>query len=312
MKAMLRNALIGILTMPLAVLMQGCEHKELCYDHSHMVDLRVDFDWSLAPDATPRTMVVRLYRSDGSHYAAHEFTSTTSGRIRVEAGDYMLLCHNGELVSVQEGGNSFDEYRLSTKSHSLLAPIGRADVSAPPRPGTSPDEPVRTSPEQVWAAACPAITLQPQTEGQSVTLTPAEATCIYHVTVSDVENLTSDIDVSGAITGMSEQWSVAACRPSGCSVTLPVALERPDAHTLSATFYAFGHCHEETTSHYFSLYSSNNVYKDFDITDQVHAAEDPRHVYIELSGFVLPEPGSGMNPDISGWDQVVDTEIDMQ
>ncbi|MBQ4279644.1 MAG: DUF5119 domain-containing protein, partial [Rikenellaceae bacterium] len=62
----------------------------------------------------------------------------------------------------------------------------------------------------------------------------------------------------------------------------------------------------------FSLYSSNNVYKDFDITDQVHAAEDPRHVYIELSGFVLPEPGSGMNPDISGWDQVVDTEIDMQ
>ena len=40
----------------------SCEHKDLCYDHSHMTDLRVDFDWSAAPDAEPGTMVVHFFR----------------------------------------------------------------------------------------------------------------------------------------------------------------------------------------------------------------------------------------------------------
>ena len=47
--------------LPVAALMQGCEHKDLCYDHSHMTDLRVDFDWSAAPDAEPGTMVVHFF-----------------------------------------------------------------------------------------------------------------------------------------------------------------------------------------------------------------------------------------------------------
>ncbi len=49
--------------LPVAALMQGCEHKDLCYDHSHMTDLRVDFDWSAAPDAEPGTMVVHFFPS---------------------------------------------------------------------------------------------------------------------------------------------------------------------------------------------------------------------------------------------------------
>ncbi len=47
------------------MLAASCRHKDLCYDHTHMVDLRVDFDWSLAPSAQPSTMVLCLFPTDG-------------------------------------------------------------------------------------------------------------------------------------------------------------------------------------------------------------------------------------------------------
>lgn len=310
MRATAKTALFAA-AIATAAMMQGCAHKDLCYDHSHVVDLRVDFDWSLAPDATPRTMVVRLFRPDGSHYAVHEFTSAESGHIRVEAGDYMILCHNGEMENVLEGGDSFSDYHLATKARALLSPMGRADAQAPPRLGASTSEPVRNTPEQVWAGCCTSLSIQPRTEGQSVTLRPAEATAHYTVTIYKVENLTAAIDISGAITGMSEQWNVAAARPSGITVTHPVAFERLDEHTLRAEFHAFGHCHESETPHYFSVYTSNNVYKDFEITEQLHGAQNPREVNIEIEGLTLPPQGTGIQPGISGWDNVVDTEIDM-
>ncbi|EYB12031.1 hypothetical protein M119_4821, partial [Bacteroides fragilis str. 3783N1-6] len=34
----------------------SCEHKDLCYEHSHAVKVKVVFDWSKAPGVTPETM----------------------------------------------------------------------------------------------------------------------------------------------------------------------------------------------------------------------------------------------------------------
>ena len=52
----------------LAFLTQSCDHKDLCYRNEHHTELEIKFDWSNAPDAQPRTMVVQLFRMDGSHY----------------------------------------------------------------------------------------------------------------------------------------------------------------------------------------------------------------------------------------------------
>ncbi len=43
----------------------------------------------------------------------------------------------------------------------------------------------------------------------------------------------------------------------------------------------------------------------------MHSASDPRHVYIKIDGLKLPEEGTGMSPDISGWEEVVEIEIPM-
>lgn len=52
---------VGIFMLPLV----SCEHKELCYDHSHTVDVRVVLDWKNAAEASPSSMRLYLFPQDG-------------------------------------------------------------------------------------------------------------------------------------------------------------------------------------------------------------------------------------------------------
>ncbi len=306
----LHSVRLCLCTLVLVLSLQSCEQKELCYDHSHMTDLRVDFDWSAAPEARPRTMVLRFYKLDGSHYITREFSSTTSVNLRIAPGEYKILFHNGELENIDEIGDSYSAYRLSTKSREILDPMGRGGA-APPRPDHSRGEPVKSAPEQVWAGNYEYVQVLPYTENQSVVLTPREVTSHYTIELSNVENMKNDVDLSAALTGLSESWSLSDGKPAGNAVTTPIALEKIDNHTLRASFYAFGHCHDIENKHTFSVYTSNNVYFDFDVTDRMHEASNPHEIKIIIDGLKLPEPDTGMSPDIDPWDKVVDLDINM-
>ena len=48
----------------LCLLLTSCNHRELCYDHEHWIDLQVAFDWSEEPAAAPATMVVWFFPAD--------------------------------------------------------------------------------------------------------------------------------------------------------------------------------------------------------------------------------------------------------
>ncbi|WP_301708610.1 DUF5119 domain-containing protein, partial [uncultured Duncaniella sp.] len=190
-----------------AVFMPGCEHNELCYDHTHVTELNVEFDWSQAPDADPSTMVVHFFRPDGSLYRRVEFTQRTGGKVRLEAGEYSILFHNGNMETVYELGNSHSDYALSGVSRSILEPMGREGDA--PRPPESADQLIFSAPDQVWAGSHSAIEILPGVAGQTVKLTPVEATMEYTVEITGVENLRDDIDVSAAITGMSPLYRLA-------------------------------------------------------------------------------------------------------
>lgn len=49
-----------IFTMLLLFAMTSCEHKDLCFDHAHTVDVKVVFDWRNAPGASPASMAVYI------------------------------------------------------------------------------------------------------------------------------------------------------------------------------------------------------------------------------------------------------------
>lgn len=40
-----------------ALAVASCEHKDLCYDHSHTIDVEVVFDWRNASEAAPESYV---------------------------------------------------------------------------------------------------------------------------------------------------------------------------------------------------------------------------------------------------------------
>lgn len=290
-----------------AVFMPGCEHNELCYDHTHVTELNVEFDWSQAPDADPSTMVVHFFRPDGSLYRRVEFTQRTGGKVRLEAGEYRILFHNGNMETVYELGNSHSDYALSGVSRSILEPMGREGDA--PRPPESADQLIFSAPDQVWAGSHSAIEILPGVAGQTVKLTPVEATMEYTVEITGVENLRDDIDVSAAITGMSPLYRLAEGCHGGEAATLPISVERLGDNTLVAHFRTFGHCPQTELAHTFSVYTSNKFFVNYDITEKMHNAPDPRHVVIEIHGLRLPD--AGMGTEISGWENVEEYEIDM-
>lgn len=303
----------------LAFLVLSCDHKELCLDHSHRVDVDIVFDWSAAPDATPQTMVVQFFRMDGSAYYRSEFTPSGNGtidkgKVRIEAGEYKILFHNGEMESVVERGNTYDGYELVTVSESLLGPMGRAELGMPPRPDEVGDQPVRGAPGNVWGGRYEHLEVLSGVSGQSVTLLPAEVTMECTVEVRNVKNMSDALDVSGALTGMSESWYLANGVSSGVPVTMPIALRRVNDHTLEARFVLFGHCPVQEAKHIFSIYTSNKKWYKFDVTDQMHDTEinpDRKHIQIVIDDEVdLPSVDGGMSPSISDWDEII-TDIEM-
>ena len=93
------------------------------------------------------------------------------------------------------------------------------------------------------------------------------------------------------------------------AATLPISVERVGDNTLVAHFRTFGHCPQTELAHTFSVYTSNKFFVNYDITEKMHNAPDPRHVVIEIHGLRLPD--AGMGTEISGWENVEEYEIDM-
>ena len=295
-----------------AAFMTGCEHKELCYDHSHSVEIGVRFRWDAAPDADPHTMVVNFFSLDGTHVARREFSSREGGTVRIEAGEYRILFHNGEMESVNEAVDDYDGYGLATVEEALLAPMSR-DMQAPPRPSLSAKEPVRSTAETVWAGKSEYVMIERNRDGQVVELYPGEVTARYTVEVVNVENLRDNLGISAALTGLSERLNISRGSAAGQPVTVPFTVGRKDGRTLEARFVTFGHCPDDSTvPHILSIYTSNKVYFNFDVTGQVHDAPDDRNIYIRIDGLKLPPDGEDVSPSVDTWSEVEDVDIKMQ
>ena len=66
-----------------ALAVASCEHKDLCYDHSHTIDVEVVFDWRSASEAAPESMSLYLFPTNGGEALRYEFTDCGGGTIRV-------------------------------------------------------------------------------------------------------------------------------------------------------------------------------------------------------------------------------------
>lgn len=310
MKHLRYNIVITAITLSL-LLLTSCEKKELCYDHTHMVEMNVEFVWDSSRNASPHTMVAHFFRMDGSPYLRFEFTNPKGGKVRVEEGEYKILFHNGEMETVDEKEGNYDDFYVECISQSLLAPMGRADDNAP-RPEHARQQAISSTPNALWGGYHEYLDINRGNKGLTLQLHPVEVTKNYTITIHDVENIADDATYSAALTGMSYQFNLSKMAHCGEAATLPLGIERVDEHTLRASFKAFGHCPNGEVNHTFTFYTSRQAYFNFDITDSMHKSSDPNNITVDIYGLKLPNEGSSMSPSIDGWDEIIEENIKME
>lgn len=302
----------------------SCQHKELCYDHSHGAMVKVVFDWTKAPEATPETMSLYLFPKEGGAEMRYEFTDYKGGLIRIPIGDYDALCLNSDTEYVTcQNINRRQTFEVEGKTSTLLAGMTMMSVRSQveegaPRPAGTEDERVMSAPDRMWSDHLEDIVIK-EVDGQILTLTPQPSTSQCSIRILNADNLKNVNSMSGILTGTSGSFYPGLgpdVLGSGV-VTIPFAVTLlPDRNEVTGSLNIFGHCPESAVPHKLTIYaimSDNNKYSyTYDVSDQMHDAKDQRNIQIVLDGLPLPKPiynGSGFQPTVDDWEN---TQVDIE
>lgn len=296
--------------------LQGCSQRDLCYDHSHKVPVEIVFDWSLVPDAEPSTMVVWFFPVDGSKGLRFELTAdgnpsrgSFDAVLRVPAGTYTMVCHNGNTEYNVERGTDIFSYALTTYDVDVLSAMNRAQNA--PLPDGADNQAVRKEASRLYAHThdTPLTVVNEAGRKHKVVFKPSESTIECDVRITKVENLNPDIEASAIITGASEAWNAATQSAADVAVSVPFALEHCGSDCLKGSVTLFGFA---DMPHKLRVYTSYKYYYDFDVTDQISMQEGHPVINITLSGIKLPQsPGSGMTPGVDEWGEIKEEVLPM-
>ena len=289
----------------------SCEHKDLCYEHSHAVKVKVVFDWSKAPGVTPETMRLYMFTQDGNRPELYEFTDSRGGYINIPAGRYKALCINSDTESILyrniERFGSFEAYTpdaiLSVRSFRISRVKG------------SSEEHVVNAPDILYSDRLDDITVELK-EDQTITMFPELSVYRYHVKIKNVANLKyiSQDGISGAITSMSGSFLVGLNELTNVPVTIPFEVNSDGVSVLKTDFLVFGSVgSSQQLVVYVIMTDGSKLSYTFDvggiIKSQLNSGN--RDIYIELDGLRLPKPivnGGGFHPAVDDWENI---EIDI-
>lgn len=337
--AMIKKILTATLCL-LAVVLVGCEHKDLCYHHPHQVKLRVVFDWVDAPDANPSGMTVYFYPQDVKEGESTEpyrfnFLGTEGGEIELPQGHYKAITYNNdsELINFYST-NQFETHYATTRRGSMFEPIyGNGSKASAPRAKGSEEEDITITPDMLWG--CTATDIYVTTTGTSyicvpeknkddyisepvfskdqiITFYPHEMVCHYSYEIRNVTNMQYIQQMSASLSGMSPLVYFKDDELGLECVTHPLEAHKDEVNnSIVGSFLVFGHNEQNVAPHRMLLYvwltNGQKVYfgstnSKFDVTEQIHQAPDKRHVHLIIDGLDIPKPLG----DEPGFDPSVD------
>ena len=191
----MRQCAMWVCLLGLLVGLSACEHKELCYDHTHGADVRILFDWQLLADSLrPAGMRLVCYPATGSSGWLFDFADLSGGVVHLPPTTYQVLCYNNDLewVAVEDGA----------QAGQLL--VFTSEAKAPD--GT----PACLTPDFLCGAKQNDVEVKdPELTGEQVIrLMPERLTSRYTYEVNGLQGLERMADFRAELTGMIGELSI--------------------------------------------------------------------------------------------------------
>lgn len=309
---------LSLTSLALLLSLTSCEYKELCLDHSHVVDVRIDYDWQAAPEANPAGMSAYLFfdNTRTGYPERYDFTGKTGGSIRVESGYYQTLGVNHDTEAIlYRGTGQLETFEAYTRRSSLEEGTEISTRYRMPQADGTEDQTVVLEPDPLWGGAGDDLSLACGQQGAHATIRPQQLVMHFEVVLHNVPNLQYTGQFGGSISGLAGSVLVADGQLGDEQVIISFPVRQTDEHTLVAEFNSFGHCPHAEDNHFnrhiFTLYAvladGSKWYYSEDVTAQMHDPvqnPDKYHIYIQLDEPPVPKPivnGSGFHPEIDGW-----------
>lgn len=299
-----------------AVLLGGCHYKELCYDHDHIVNVKVAFDWTKADAIHPAGMTVLFYNKENVALdpVRYDLAGTTGGSVRLEPGTYQMAAYNYDTETIlyrgMENGTTLEAY---TRTSSIEEGTQIASRSAMPRAAAAEDEPVILEPDPLCGAAIDAAEAGRDTT-RAIVMTPTMRCREVTVTIRNVPNLKYTSQLGGSLSGLAPSIWMLTGEPGEGRATQAFTGHVVGDDTIVMTFRIFGHCPDgsPTNPHILTVYAilddGSKWYYTQDVTSQMHdEPDDDYEISIELDELPIPKPivnGSGLQPTIDGWQSI--------
>lgn len=305
-------ALLGVLVL----VGSSCRHKELCYYHHHTQTLNVVFDWTNAPEASVVGMYLYLYPVSGG-VMQQFYLPSGGGQIDVPYGEYRAIAVNtGTEATLVRGSDQWETLELHTREASVLEGMTSMSVTGGevPKADGAASERVVLAPDSMYVTREESVLVRESAEVQTIVMYPSEETCVYTYEIRNVKNLQYVSSVSGTLSGLSPSYFAGTDVLSSEGVTVPFATESDGVSTLRGRFVTFG-CADALSKadagHQLVIYGvmadGGKYYYTYDVSDQVHGAENPRRVHIALDGLEFEEPvhenEGGIQPEVGEWVQ---------
>ncbi len=313
-----------------AMMLCSCDAdlRDLCYDHSHVTDLQVAFDWQEAPQMQPSGMTVLFYKADltTSEPERYDFVGHEGGTARLINSDYRAVAYNYDTEAIRYQGMDnpalLEAYtRLSSVEEGTQMSSFTRGVSMPRAAGTE-DEPVILEPDPLCGVGTETFTLKGN-DSQRLVMQPVMRTKEVTIVIRNVPNLKYTGQLGGALSGLAASVYMVSGELGDNMVTETFTGAVIDETTIEMHVRIFGHCpraHQgEYKQHMLTVYAvladDSKWYYTQDVTSQMHDwsqnPEEAEEIVITLDELPLPKPivnGSGFQPTVDGWQGI---EIDV-
>lgn len=300
----------------LLLMLCGCRHKELCYDHPHSREVEVRFHWGydVQPAKAMRVLCYPLSHSRSEPYG-FDIGNSRGGLIDLPAGAYEVLAYSLDTENIIIEGES---------DAKLLQAYTRELTWARSRRGSRDALPIRTvdAPDYMARAYVPQTLIRSTAERQYIDLYPEEAVCRFTLEVHGIRGLSFVRQSRVSLSHVAPSLFLKDMRLDGLA-SEALFDTRLEGDVLRGQFNIFGLFPLDTKAPKYELTlffitADKNVYATYDVSEQIKEAQRAqghiRHVHLVLSVDIqIAKPignGGGFRPEVDDW-QAIEKDIDV-